>query len=300
MNLLLQFRGEVAALSAALIWAIASYIYIHLGKRLQPMLLNAAKCTLAIAMTGLTLLATQQLTPAIDAQSFVLLFISGVVGIGLGDTVFFESLNCLGSRRALLLESLAPPLTAFLALLFLDEALVSQAWLGIGLTIAGVAWVVVEQTPEAVHRYLRPWRGITFGLLAALAQASGSVMSRAALVNSDISPLWSTLVRLAAGVLILCCWLLIRKPSPHEITALKSPRFLAVLAAAAFFSTFLAIWLQQTAYKYTAAGIAQSLTSTSPLFVLPIAVVLGETVSLRAVLGVVVAIAGIWLLFWQS
>jgi len=74
---------------------------------------------------------------------------------------------------------------------------------------------------------------------------------------------------------------------------LPSRQVLGASFFAAFFGTYLAIWLQQTALKFTAAGIAQTLAATSPLFVLPIAVWLGELVTVRAVLGVLVAIAGI-------
>ena len=67
---------------------------------------------------------------------------------------------------------------------------------------------------------------------------------------------------------------------------------------AAFAGTYLGIWLQQTAIKFTAAGIALTLTNTSPLFVLPIAIWMGEQVSLRAIVGVAIAIAGIAVLFY--
>ncbi len=67
---------------------------------------------------------------------------------------------------------------------------------------------------------------------------------------------------------------------------------------AAFAGTYLGIWLQQTAIKFTAAGIAQTLGNTSPLFVLPIAIWMGEQVSLRAILGVAITIGGIGLLFY--
>jgi drug/metabolite transporter (DMT)-like permease len=93
----------------------------------------------------------------------------------------------------------------------------------------------------------------------------------------------------------------VRQPdSVQELRWVRSPRFLGVVVGTAFAGTFLGIWLQQTALKFTATGIAQSLTATSPLFVLPIAWMVGERVSLRSVVGVLLALAGIWLLFAQS
>ena len=57
------------------------------------------------------------------------------------------------------------------------------------------------------------------------------------------------------------------------------------------------IWLQQISLKYAAAGVAQTLFATSPLFVIPIVALMGERISLRAILGVVLAIVGVGFIF---
>ncbi|MBI4783965.1 MAG: DMT family transporter [Oscillatoriophycideae cyanobacterium NC_groundwater_1537_Pr4_S-0.65um_50_18] len=295
MLFLLNYRGEIAALSAALIWAIASLIYVGLGKQMPPLLLNFAKNGVAIALILLTLLVQGNFAPQIGGLNLGLLLLSGVIGIGFGDTAFLEALNCLGARRSLLVESLAPPLAAVLASVFLAELLSVQAWIGILLTVAGVAWVVVERTPDQVQ-HIRPLRGIGFGLLAAFGQASGAVLSRAALADNNVSPLWSTLIRLAAGMMVLSVLIFSRRQTWLGFQPMRSPRFLRTLVGTAFVGTYLAIWLQQTALKYTAAGIAQALTATSPLFIIPLAMALGERASLRSVAGVLMALFGVWLL----
>ncbi|PSB25321.1 DMT family transporter [Stenomitos frigidus] len=297
LSFLIDFRGEVAALSAALIWAIASVIYIGIGRQLSPLVLNFVKGLIAIVLLILTLLLKGGLLPQISLTAVGLLFLSGVVGIGFGDTAYFEALNCLGARRALVLESVAPPLAAVMALVFLQERLAVGAWAGIALTIVGVTWVIIERTQGTLQPQSHRWRGTAFGLLAALGQASGAVLSRAALAGTTIDPLWSSLIRLVAGGLVLVIWLLLQRRTVQDLKPLRSPRFLLLLTVTAFASTYLAIWLQQISLKYTAAGIAQALSATSPLFVIPLAIALGEKVSLRAIVGVLVAIIGIWLLF---
>lgn len=292
-----NFRGEIAALTAALLWAIASLIYARLGKRLPPIWLNLIKSSLAIGMILLTLVLRQDAPDAISHLNLSVLALSGAIGIGLGDSVFFESLVCLGARRALLLEAIAPPLSALMAVLFLQEQLPFSAWLGIFCTVAGVAWVVVERTPAHLQGQLQIKRGIILGLIAALSQASGAVLSRSALAATDVSPLWSSLIRLAGGVLVLLVCLVGRRASWQALQPLQSRSFLLGLTLAAFAGTYLGIWLQQTALKYTATGIAQALTATSPLFIIPIAMATGEAVSLRAMLGALIALGGIWLLF---
>lgn len=294
--LMSQFRGEFAALGAALIWALASFIYVGLGKQMPPLVLNFSKSTIAIGLILLTCVLQGSL-PQLEPQPLLLLLLSGAIGIGIGDTAFFASLNHIGARRSLLLESLAPPLTAVMATTFLGETLSLRACFGIVLTVVGVAWVVIERTHEDVEKRSHPWRGILLGVAAAFAQASGSVLSRAALVNTEVSPLWSTLARLVGGVAVLLVLLLWQRNLWRGFSPLRSGRFWLVLTATSLFGTYLGILLQQTALKYTKAGIAQSLSATSPLFVIPLAIAAGERVSIRAIVGVLIALVGVCLLF---
>lgn len=299
MTAWMDFRGELAALTAALLWAAASVVYGRLGQQVAPLILNLAKGLIAIALLLLTILVRGEFGVDLPPIAVVLLLLSGVIGIGLGDTAYFEALNCLGPRRVLVMEALAPPLAALLALSFLQEQLGLTAWLGIGLTLAGVIWVITERA-TTVQIQMRPWRGIGFGCLAALGQASGAVLSRAALAGTAVSPLWSTLLRLAAGVGVLLLLVGLQKPSDRGLAPLTARQIWVMIAITAFFSTYLAIWLQQISLKYAATGVAQALSSTSPLFILPIAAALGERISLRSIVGVLVALAGVWLLFSRA
>lgn len=298
MSFFLQFRGELAALTAAFIWACGSIVYTGVGRQITPLALNFTKGWIAIALICLTFLLTGQSFPSIELIPFFLLFLSGVIGIGFGDTAYFSALNCMGARRTLLFETLAPPLSAILALIFLQERLSVSAWLGIGLTIVGVIWVILERTAETQGNF-RPLLGSLYGLLAAVGQAAGAVMSRAALINTDIDSLWSTLIRLIGGTVALFVWILLQRQSTEMTKPLRDRRLLIIIAGTAFISTYLGIWLQQTSLKYATTGIAQALSSTSPLFVLPISQVIGDRISIRSVIGVLISLIGVGLLFYR-
>lgn len=292
----MHFKGEIAALCAAFLWAVSSAIYSRLGQRLPPIQLNLLKGAIALPLLVLTVCLSSVL-PALNPTSLCLLLLSGVMGIGVGDTAFFATLNCLGARRALLMETLAPPIAATLAQIFLQERLNAGAWCGILLTILGVAWVVTERVPGANNTNAQLIRGIGFGLVAAMAMATGAVLSHRVLATTSISPLWAALLRLSAGVLVLLPWTWLRRRHHSGLKTLRSRKVIGGIFFAAFAGTYLAIWLQQTALKFTAAGISLTLTNTSPLFVLPIVACMGERVSLRGILGVLIALTGIGLLF---
>jgi drug/metabolite transporter (DMT)-like permease len=271
-----------------------------LGKSISPLVLNLAKGAIAIVLIVLTLIIQQNLQPQLPPAAIFWLMLSGVVGIGLGDTAYFKSINHFGARRALLMETLAPPLTALMALFFLQERLGAIAWCGILLTVGGIAWVISERVPTADQQALNLKAGLMWSVLAQLGQASGAVMSRGALANTTVDPLWSGLLRITAGAIVLVLLVSSRGAIRQQLQPLRSRQLLPLLGVAAVLGTYLAIWLQQVAFKFTPAGIAQALLATSPLFVLPIAASLGDRITGRAVFGVVIAIAGIWLLIGTS
>uniref|UniRef100_B8HY21 EamA domain-containing protein n=1 Tax=Cyanothece sp. (strain PCC 7425 / ATCC 29141) TaxID=395961 RepID=B8HY21_CYAP4 len=275
---------------------MAAIGYGRIGRTIPPLGLNLAKGVVAIALIGLTLLLRRDGLPSLNGTGLSLLLLSGLLGIGLGDSFYFAALRYLGARRTLLLGTLSPPLTALIALIFLQEVLPLTAWLGIGITLAGVTWVISERTQpdrEAPHHLLG---GIGFAVLSALAQAIGAVLSRTAFTATDFDPLWATLWRLLAGVAMLLLWGSGRGQLGSWIKGFNSSRTIGILCLAAFAGTYLGIWLQQTALKYSDAGIAQTLSATSPLFILPISALAGEKVSLRALVGALVAVAGIAIL----
>ncbi|OKH25879.1 DMT family transporter [Chroogloeocystis siderophila] len=297
LSLDLSLTGELAALSAACLWAVASVIYSRVGQTIHPLELNLFKGAIAVVLLLFTIFISGDVLPPLAFNDYLFFILSGMLGIGLGDSAFLTALKYLGARRTLLMETLAPPMTAILALLFLQEQLSFAAWCGIILTIVGIAWVLSERTPNiGTHHPTHLLRGISFGILAAIALATGAVLSRAVFATTTVSSLWAALLRLSGGLCILIPWVALKTRSSG--LKLPSRRAIAAIFIASFTGTYLGIWLQQTAIKLTAAGIALTLTNTSPLFVLPLAAAMGERISFRAIAGVAIAIAGIAVLFY--
>ncbi len=70
-----------------------------------------------------------------------------------------------------------------------------------------------------------------------------------------------------------------------------------MIAVVGLIGTYTAIWLQQVALEYAPVGITQTLLSTSPLFILPIAFLRKEKVTWVAAIGAVISILGVVILF---
>jgi drug/metabolite transporter (DMT)-like permease len=300
MNFFLEHRGELAALTAAAIWAVSSMLYGQIGKQVTPLTLNLTKGLLAIGYLIITMLLTGERLMIAPNQWWPLL-LSGLIGIAWGDTFFFMALNSIGARLTLLINILSPVITALMASLYLGEQLALVNYLGITLAVAGVAGVIFDRTQsdKSPKNY---WQGVLWAVLSSLSNSIASIFSRQAMLAGDLSPTVTTLVRLlagAAGILVLMLWPLILKSGSSKVSSWRSldRKMWLRLALVAFFSTYLGISLQQAALKYTAAGIAQTVGSTSPLFVLFYDWWQGAKISWRSILWAMVAIGGMSLLF---
>ena len=108
----------VAALAAALCWTIASLLWRRLPTSLGAARLNLLKNLLALSLLLPIALVSWRMPPP---QTLVLLAMSGVLGIALGDSLFFAALRRLGTRRALTIDAGGPGVTTLAGALLLGE-----------------------------------------------------------------------------------------------------------------------------------------------------------------------------------
>ena len=133
-------------------------------------------------------------------------------------------------------------------------------------------------------------RGAGSGVLAAFCQAAGAVLSKEGMLEVD--PLEASAIRLIVAALACVLITLLSGKIRGYARTLLAPGVPGKLALASASGTFLGIWMSLVAQKYTPVAVATTLTSMSPVFVLPLAFIfLGQRVALRAVLGAAVAVA---------
>ncbi|MBA5763116.1 DMT family transporter [Vibrio sp. 404] len=295
----MDYIGELSALLAAAVWAMATWIYGQFSHHFSALQLNIVKGVVASLMMVLVMPAVVTFPETIESTHLIVLAVSGVIGIAIGDSAYFASLKRIGANKTLLLESLAPPLSGILALVFLGSVLPIQSWFGVLITTIAVAFVILQ--PHADSQTQTSWSGVGFGLLASVCQASGVVISHYALVAGDVPPLLGAFIRLVVGVLAVMMVILVVERQPfrqikHHFSQLTQRAFLTLLLAI-FVGTFLALWLQQSALKYANPAVAQTIIATSPLFMLVICVFKGEKVTAKSLIGTLAAVAGISLFF---
>jgi len=281
--------GALAALASALAWAVTSLLVRSLIGELGSFGINALRSSLGGAILLAWVLATGGIgaLTAMSAGAFGLLALSIVAAITVGDTVFFESTRVLGVGRAMTISMTYPVGAALLAAAFLDEPLTVTLAAGTLLTLGGLTLIVAPWAERAPDE--RFWFGVATATLASLAWAVSVVVLKPPL--REVDPVTAQAIRLplAAATLWATPWargaldglgrrgrpVLLRLAVLSVLTAVSSVMFVAGV-------------------KYAGVGVAAVLSSTAPMFAIPLGFVfLGERLSRGALLGAGVTIAGI-------
>ena len=282
--------GCLAALGSGGAWALGSILFRNLADQTSALGLNLAKGLIGLVYLGAAL-ALVGIT-AMDLRSIWYLSLSGLIGIALGDTLFFMALVRLEPRRTVLLATVGQALTVVLALGVLGERPSVYAWLGIITILAGVTWVMKERSPTDGAGTAS---GIWLGLAAAACMSAGIILAK--LGVAEVPPLQATMVRMAAGMAGLLVvgvargslgeWLRPLLKKTHLVRLLWAD---VVIIGGGFYLSMLALTL-------TDATLASVLCATEPLFILPLAAwLLREKISLQAALGALIAVGGVALI----
>ncbi|MFO1142594.1 MAG: DMT family transporter [Amaricoccus sp.] len=291
---------ELAALGAAACWAATGIIAREPAGALGALSFNRWRQVFAAGMLAAWVAATGGWRE-LGAGALPPLLASGLLGIFVGDSLLFITLNRLGPRRAGILFALNAPLAALLGWLALGETLPPQSVAGIALTVAGVALAIAYgRRPgqgsawEAVRGRL--WMGVLTGLGAASGQALGSLTARPVMA-AGVDPFAASLVRV--GVAALCITLLLRfLPADVRPRAPLTRRTAALTALAAFLGLGVGMTLLLYALAGGKVGIVSTLSATSPVLILPMLwAITGERPAPGAWAGAALVVAGMALLF---
>ena len=297
------YAGEAAAFASSLLWAGAGIVFRRLKGRVSPAAMNLAKNgTAALCFLVLLLLLTGNPWPrGLTPRATALLAASGVLGLSVCDTFFLRSILELGPRRAtLIMAGLAPGLV-FAAAVLPPFSQVEQAthvlpWVGFALALLGV-WLATREVEGAPADAASRRRGLRDGILAAVFQAAGVLLTRLA-IQEGAAPFEGAAVRLTCGSVGLLVGGAVAGRLVAWKGALLARGILRTLAMTAFFGTFLGIGLNTCALAWAnSTGVATTINSLSPVWLIPLsAVFLAERHDVRAWLSTVLALVGIALL----
>ncbi|WP_026480752.1 DMT family transporter [Ahrensia sp. 13_GOM-1096m] len=267
-----MFIFEAAAMLAALTWAFTSILSADPAKHLGAIAFNRWRMTIVFValIAWATLFGTWS---SITGDAFWALFWSGFIGIFLGDTALFLTMNRLGPRRTAILFSMNAPISVLLGYLFLGEALAPQTFLGVSITIIGVILAIIfGKSKKQLHKWESItgtlWVGILFGTLAALAQAIGALIARP-IMETGVDPVAASALRVGTAAFGLWALMLL----PHKNFKQANPGSVSIWTQVAL-SGLLGMGLGMTLLLFALSGgkvgVITTLSATTPALLLPI------------------------------
>lgn len=284
----MAFWGILSALLSACSWAFGTITFERIGKVVPFVGITFLKGVFSIVLMILLLVVTGGLYP-IGWREFSFLALSGIVGITIGDSLFFKSLQDLGAKTQVIFFLLGQILTMILSLLFLGELLSVEQYIGAFILLTGVivtTWGTQTNHPNKI-------RGIIFGLASMTCFSVSAIMVKAAI--SDVPVITATFYRMVFGTIFTLGYGVASKNFSSWIRPLKDKKLLGLFVFNVIVITYGGFLLSMAAIKYISVSLASVLGATEPIFVLLLAFLLmREKVTKREVIGTIVTLVGLF------
>ncbi len=282
--------GALFALGSALTWAVIGLLVRTLSPVLNSVAINALRVSggAALLLAWVLLAGGIKALADLSLRNLGLLTASAVLGFGIGDTSFFASTRSLGLARATTVSVTYPLIAALLARALLGEPITPRAALGALLTLSGLALIITSRSEDAPADE-GFWRGLGTATLASLAWAVTAILLKPPLQEIDAITAQAIRLPLAGAVLWVTPW---TRGAIRQIMV-SGPATLWWVAGLSLLTAATSVMFV-AGLKYAGVAAGTVLSSTSPLFAIPLGVlVLGERLAPRAVFGSIITVAGI-------
>ena len=297
--------GEFAALAAAIFWTATALSFETASKRLGSLTVNVLRLYFAFIFYTLFLYFTRGLAFPTDAtpEAWLWLSLSGLVGFVIGDQFLFMAFVRVGARISMLIMALVPPITTLIGWIILDETMTIMNFLGMGLTLTGVAMVVLKREFRDLSinkrkkvKFSYPRTGIFFAIGGAFGQAVGLILSKIGM--KDYNAFAASQIRVLAGLTGFTVLTFILHNWKKVSVSFSDRKGMTSLATGSVFGPFLGVSFSLLAIQNTTTGIAATIMAIVPVLIIPPAILFfKEKVNTREIIGAFVAIAGVALLF---
>jgi DME family drug/metabolite transporter len=294
--------GELAAIGAAISWAIAPIMYRSALSNTNPVSANIVRCATnaAVLMILLFALGMGGVLASLPLWVVLVTVFSGLIGLGLGDTLYMSGLKTIGVSRAVPLASSYPLFGLIWAVLLLGQPLSLFAVVGAVVILLGI-WLLSQRNNVEVTQAKGKMLllGVIFSLVTAIVW-SISLTLMDIVVSNGITGLQAnyaiTTIRITSIALFLgaASPLIDRSQGFMKI----SRRAITLLCLGGLIANGVGWLLMNYSFLNLPEAQAIPISSTSPLFASFAGYLLfREKATLWSVSGAIAIIVGIVLIF---
>ena len=284
--------GKLIALSSAFIWAFAVILFKRAGDVMRPVPLTLYKTIIAfvLLLPVMWFAGVPFIPPEVNSNDWVMVSLSGIIGISIADSLFFICLNLLGAGLTAIVDCLYSPMVIGLSWFLLAEPSQPIQLAGALLVIAAVLVATFER-PEKKLEPKKVVLGVLSGAGAMFFMAWGIVQMKPALNKTSV--FWVTELRLLAAFCVLVVMVLVHKKRKEWIGSLINLKNWRHALPATILGNVMAMTLWVAAFKFTDVNSAAILNQTNTIFIVILAtLILKEPFTPRRIIASLLATGG--------
>ncbi|MHA2160341.1 MAG: DMT family transporter [Candidatus Thorarchaeota archaeon] len=288
--------GVLSALAATVFFGATNIVYLRMSKDIGVMDIMFTRIWVSLPLAfvfAVGSLGTFDLTIPVDAM-FPLAF-SMVIGIMIGDGMYFLSQDRIGVSKAFPIAMSYPLLVYLLTALFLGEPVILQRIIGAVITVVGVG--LIARAGQVENEGVAKWKqkdiqiGFVLAILTALCWALSDTVFQFGLVSVGAAE--SNFFRLVVASVILVPIFFISLKGGRK---LPSQRTTGMALLTGLVGVGLSLIAYSYAVKFIGATVTAVIVAAAPVFTAPLsALYLGEDVNRRVILGTILTIIGVFL-----
>jgi drug/metabolite transporter (DMT)-like permease len=285
--------GSAIGLIGAALYGLSVVVYRSQADAAGPIEVSAIKMWVALPfMVIMTLLLPGIEAAFLPLATIWLLSLSVLFGAVIGDTVYLWSQARIGVSYAFPIAMSFPILTFFMTVGFLGESFILSRLAGAVIAVIGIILISNEQNksqqdnePSGKLDLL----GILGAILTALLYAVGTTVLQVGIDGVD--PIAGNLIRVVVGSV---AFLPVAAAAAIGRMKIPSKRTTTYVVIAAFFGMAIGSLLYVAAVAMTGATIMSVISSTAPLYAVPVSVFfLKEKLTKVAGVGILATIVGV-------
>jgi drug/metabolite transporter (DMT)-like permease len=306
--------GYLLAFISMIAGALSTFPFTDVARKWGAVAINHFRLLVAFIILTIIVMAVDKesfitLFTTPSATEYTYLFISGIIGLVVGDYFGFHSMAILGAKRFSIFNSIALGAALGFGFILVGERINFIGITGIAVSIGGMMWFIqasntrkIEQ--HQVHEYGKTGKGVLFGILSGLCQGFQIALAKKAFTGESVmTPVHATWIRVLGAIIAYFIFTFITgKFSEKVVIPIRKEKSLLLKAA---FATLLGIVLSVVLFMWSLTlckvAVTQTILSLAPIVALPMAYFLyKEKMTTKTILAGLVSIFGVYLLIWRD
>jgi len=254
--------GIFMALLSTTSWAICAILYKKWGEKLEPIALNTINSILSFFGLLAIVLITQT-NFYIDNINLLKIALSGILGITIGDSLFYASLNRISPVITSIIVLAGPFFSGIFGLVFLHEIPSKHSLITIILILLITTLILCHNKEKKITK--NSISGIIFAILSLCLTSFAMIIIKPVLIET--STLVVTMYRMLFSTVTLFIYAFISKKIFLWVPIVKNNNFSFKLTITVTISTLGGFWCSLISLKYCNLITTSSILALEPFFI---------------------------------